>query len=366
MVEVTVFDYNNKLIENARVTLEVREQEGRQIFNLKFDPVRGSYVSPDVPAGLYLLKVEAKGYAPDDREVRVDPAGLQTIVILGTPGMPFLYRGEVKNPFQPLPEMIAVVLEPKTATKEVERILAAARNLNLAQVETGEQVRRQQVYVFRFAPNISDADKERISQELLGLGVVTTVGALIRFDKESLSLLTNELVVKFKSHVVIDEVPEIAKRFNMETLRRLPQAGNAFLFRMSGQASYAILNTAANLVESGMVEYAEPNLISTVVDDILNPSDFLFPMQWHLPLIHCPDAWQVINDNISPDFAFGSPNITIAVVDSGVELGNPDFIGTVSNGNSKSTRSSTFRTWQLATAGRSWHLLRRHGNRAGE
>ena len=169
------------------------------------------------------------------------------------------------------------------------------------------------------------------------------VGPLVRFDKESLSLLTNELVVKFKGHIVLDEVPEIAKRFNMETQRRLPQAGNAFLFRIPGSASYAILNVAAKLVESGMVEYAEPNLIHTVVEDTLNPSDFLFPMQWHLPLIHCPDAWQVINDNISPDYAFGNPNIMIAVVDSGVDVGNPDFTGTLSNGNLKVYQSFDFR-----------------------
>ena len=81
-VLVTVFDHNNKLIENARVRLEMQEQEDRQILNLKFDPDVGSYVSPDVPVGIILLKAEAKGYAPDEREVQVNPTGLQTIVIL--------------------------------------------------------------------------------------------------------------------------------------------------------------------------------------------------------------------------------------------------------------------------------------------
>src|SRR5262249_128327 len=58
-------------------------------------------------------------------------------------------------------------------------------------------------------------------------------------------------------------------------------------------------------------------------------------MQWHLPLIHCPDAWQAISDNIDPSFAFGSPNVVVAVVDSGVDVGNPDFTGTVSSGAAK-------------------------------
>jgi len=38
-----------------------------------------------------------------------------------------------------------------------------------------------------------------------------------------------------------------------------------------------MLEVAARLVDSGMVEYAEPNLVSTVVDDAINPTDFLYP-----------------------------------------------------------------------------------------
>src|SRR5262249_5443543 len=135
-------------------------------------------------------------------------------------------------------------------------------------------------------------------------------------------------------------------------LRRLPQAGNAFLFRLPGPVNYAMLEVAARLVESGLVVYAEPNLISTVVNDAINPTDFLYPMQWHLPLIHCPDAWQALKDNIALDFAFGSPNINGAVVDTGVDTGNPDFTGNVSNGNPKVYQVFDFKNMAADNANR--------------
>jgi subtilisin family serine protease len=334
-VQISVFDHTGKVLEKAKVTLEAREQPKARKHMLKYLAQMGCYEASDVEPGRYTVTAKAPGYSEDERPVQVDPAGLNTVVILGTPGLPFLYRGDVKTPFEPHEDLLAVALESRTAGQILAKVQEIAHSRKLSVVETGEQVQRQHVHVFRFAANASTAERERTAQELSGTEGVTAVGPLVRFDKGSLSLLTNELVVKFRTHVSVDQVPEISKRFSMVMRRRLPQAGNAYLFQLPGPVSYRMLETAAKLVESGLVEYAEPNLISTVVDDAINPTDFLYPMQWHLPLIHCPDAWQAINDNISPSFAFGSPTINIAVVDSGVDTGNPDFTGNVSNGSTK-------------------------------
>ncbi|HEU0094109.1 MAG TPA: S8 family serine peptidase [Vicinamibacteria bacterium] len=265
----------------------------------------------------------------------MDPAGLDTIVILGSPGLPFLYRGEVKVPFRSYRDLVAVSLKPGAAPAGTEQVIAVARRMKLELVEVGEQVRRQNVLAFRLQGEAAEGEVARVVEELQRVEGVAAAGSVVRMDRESLSFLTDELVVKFKSHVDLDAVPEIARRFELSTLRGLPQAGNAFLFRSSGPATYALLEVAARLVESGTVEYAEPNLVSTVVDDAINPTDFLSPMQWHLPLINCPDAWQVISDNFGAGFTFGSPNLNIAVVDSGVDVGNLDFSGAVSNGSPK-------------------------------
>ena len=61
-----------------------------------------------------------------------------------------------------------------------------------------------------------------------------------------------------------------------------------------------------------------------------------FDGMWHLPLIHCPEAWQALSDTMAPDVAFGSPDIVIAVVDiGGIQVTHPDFTGSVSNGKPK-------------------------------
>ncbi|MEO0116693.1 MAG: S8 family serine peptidase [candidate division WOR-3 bacterium] len=48
------------------------------------------------------------------------------------------------------------------------------------------------------------------------------------------------------------------------------------------------------------------------------PNDPLFGNQWHLPRMMCPEAW---------DFTTGDTNVTLVVIDQGVDYGHQDLIG---------------------------------------
>ncbi|MDP2662347.1 MAG: S8 family peptidase [Dehalococcoidia bacterium] len=74
------------------------------------------------------------------------------------------------------------------------------------------------------------------------------------------------------------------------------------------------LETAGSLGEQPGVEFAEPDYIVTAFDI---PNDPLFAFyQWNLRMIRASDAW---------DIQVGSPGITIAVLDTGVDLVHPDL-----------------------------------------
>lgn len=339
LVLVVVFDPDGNPLDTAQITLSPQDAEGG--YQLTFDPDRG-YVGRDIRPGLYRLRTEAEGYEADGRDVQVDPPGLTTVVILGEPGQPFLYRGAVKVPFRPRPELVGLSLEAGAGEGGRQRVWETAQRMQLSPVELSEQVSRQNVLVFAVPGAGEGGTLEGVINEFAHVEGVVAAGSVVRIDKESVSFLSGELVVKFKNHVDLDAVRQIGGRFKLSTLRALPQAGNAFLYRFPGAATYDLLQVAARLVESGDVEYAEPNLFSTAVDDAVNPTDFLYPMQWHLPLIHCPEAWQVIQDNFGAGLTFGSPDLHIAVVDSGVDVGNPDFTGTVSSGSPKVARAFDF------------------------
>ena len=86
---------------------------------------------------------------------------------------------------------------------------------------------------------------------------------------------------------------------------------------------------ASRLRSLGDIEYAEPRYVRTVSflpgkrtgntapmgsDEL--PNDPYFPLQWWLPYINAPAAW---------DLEMGDPSVVIADVDLGVDLDHPDL-----------------------------------------
>ena len=69
------------------------------------------------------------------------------------------------------------------------------------------------------------------------------------------------------------------------------------------------------------VGYVEPDYPVQALDTI--PNDPSFPNQYALQAIRAPQGW---------DISTGSPSVTIAIVDSGVDLGHPDLAGKLVQG----------------------------------
>ncbi|MDP7093396.1 MAG: S8 family serine peptidase, partial [Gammaproteobacteria bacterium] len=75
-----------------------------------------------------------------------------------------------------------------------------------------------------------------------------------------------------------------------------------------------------NLLTSGQADFAEPNFIRYPQ---FEPDDPGYEFQWHYPLINLPAAW---------DLTMGNPNISVAVIDTGVLLGHEDLNGQLVGG----------------------------------
>lgn len=334
-IKIQVFDFNNKRIQDAKV--ELTDQKERTTV-VPFNSKSGSYETTIITPGNYILKASLKEYSTESREISINAGENEELFILGLKGMPFYYRGNVKVPFEQLPNYLGIVLKDidnvDNLQKYKDRLNEIAKKHNLNPVKTGENIQKNGLFVYEFKSDVSEKGRQEIQESIKRNEFVFLCSPILKLFEQNATLLTDSIIVKFKGHVSKDQVSAIAKKYNLSLLRDIPYVGNAFQFVVREPVSYKILTLCEQLVKTGLVMYAEPDLWHTAEDDQINPTDWLFPEQWDHPIIDTPNAWQVLT-NINAARAFGDPDVIIAVVDSGIDAAHPAFAGNLTNGNPK-------------------------------
>jgi flagellar hook assembly protein FlgD len=138
---------------------------------------------------------------------------------------------------------------------------------------------------------------------------------------------SQELIIKFKASVSVLEKEKILNTFNVKEISNLNMGG----FSLVSVPKDTDLKELANvLLTNTQIEFVEPNyeVKSTYV-----PNDPGFSMQWHLNKIQSPKAW---------DTTRGATNISVAVIDGGVQTNHPDLTGKIINPYNAVTGGTTF------------------------
>jgi thermitase len=140
----------------------------------------------------------------------------------------------------------------------------------------------------------------------------------------AVELKAGEIIVKFKEGIPQASVQSLLLAENLSILDEMGQLGILLLSVPKGRE----LEKIEKLKRNPLVEYAEPNYMIQVASTIaaephcslrapdVFPNDPYFPSQWNLHKIRAPAAWQITT---------GSDRITVAFVDSGVDLDHPEL-----------------------------------------
>ncbi len=119
-----------------------------------------------------------------------------------------------------------------------------------------------------------------------------------------------EILVKFKPAVGQLSAQRALEARNLQVSGDIQSIGVLKVAVESGRE----LETIAALRQNPNVLYAEPNYIAYAFDTV--PDDPKYGSQWGLPQIKAPAAW---------DITTGGSDVTVAVVDTGIDLGHPDL-----------------------------------------
>ncbi|WP_027408454.1 S8 family peptidase [Anoxybacteroides tepidamans] len=119
----------------------------------------------------------------------------------------------------------------------------------------------------------------------------------------------NQITVRFKHVPAAPELRQIEKAIDGKIVRRM---NHIFVFESNMHTFERLEDYFADRAD---VDYAEPNYIY-LQNEVPNDSLYL-TYQWNLPAIQTEEGWR---------FSRGNKHVTIAVVDSGVDLNHPDLV----------------------------------------
>jgi len=125
-----------------------------------------------------------------------------------------------------------------------------------------------------------------------------------------------ELLLRFKPGASWRSGEKVLKDFGLEVLEEIPQ----IKVLVVSVPENALQRVKSALMRNPMVDFVEEN---AWVSPQVVPNDYYFSFQWHLSKIGAPDAWGI---------SVGSSNVTVAVLDSGVDPSHPDLAGKLLSG----------------------------------
>ena len=150
-------------------------------------------------------------------------------------------------------------------------------------------------------------------------------GKDIPIDNEvpKIAFVPGQVIVKLKSGYGMDDLLSLQSAA-VDSSRELPMG--YLLLDITG----GVLDACSEIGQKDYVDVVEPNYVRYLQ---FEPNDPSWNIQWNLKLSHAAEGW---------DFTTGNANVTVAVIDTGVDYNHPELINNLVDGKNFRTTSESY------------------------
>lgn len=231
----------------------------------------------------------------------------------------YYYVGNEKIKLNTIPDSFALKYKDTANSCSIERKLLDQPGL--VEVEERKNMSLNHLVIVTLPQTRNLTDVGATLRSLEEDKDVEFVVPVYRDPQSGLRLIaTNEITVKFKSDISEEAIKMLNETHGVEIVEKDPFVPNQYVLKVKdAKDTFAIAN---KYHQSDLTEFAEPNFFSEFKKDTIPYFE-----QWHL--INEGQDGGVAGEDIKAKGAWsltrGSPNITVAIIDDGIDIDHPDL-----------------------------------------
>ncbi len=378
-LEIVVFDGKGHPLEGAAVTLQ---SELLNEVSAAYDTVRQLYFFTDIAPGIYEVRTQLDQFETQTSRVQVHPKPTRHAFVMIPPNTPFIWRGRNRIPFAEDGKRIGVFLakdknflpgEPgniqlrdffdqlnvEIESYSINDSSAGWFDGNPFQLRDLEIDKKQtaSTLVEGLILRLKNSD-EGILENTLGQirdsQLFIVAGPIFLRNENSVSVFTGRIIIGFRLDATSDDREALIRQLDLEFVNNAAHIPNGVLVISASTVAYQINEITQNLLDSNLVDFAEPELAETPIANSIKPTDYLWSGAWDRILVGAELAWQQLSKKCGQTgCAYGNPEIIMAILDGlpsiNGKVEHVDFSGLVSNNSQKIYRLYDFRACAQTT-----------------
>jgi subtilisin family serine protease len=240
----------------------------------------------------------------------------------------FMYINGEKHYFAISPNKILVQFEKKTEMNMIEKTIQKNTSFRLSDISETD-------YKGLNIISFSNTDKTKIieleKQWKNKDGILYSAPVFIDENGIETAAMTNQVNIRLKQENDYPVLDRVITSYNIINVEKDEFDKSTYLLSIDYSSEKNAMQIANELYETGLFEYVEPNLLLFIKYET---NDTYFPQQWGLNNtgqysgisgidIKANQAWNITT---------GSPNIKVAILDSGIDLTHPDLVNNLLSG----------------------------------
>ncbi|NVK64988.1 MAG: S8 family serine peptidase [Flavobacteriales bacterium] len=337
-VKFRFFNANWKSLTSVEVKLRSnKSKESISTLIPTYDSESGLHIIENIPVGSYVVQAFSGDLCSHDYPLKVSNNNEIHEIHLGVDGGDFLTVGNQKIPFVRDVDNLGIVLKEGLSEERKEAFYERIKQFG---VNKPKESKKEKVNRRVELKNLkSSKSRKELKDLLIKDEVVSCMGPMIVDNEDAQIILNGFVYVEFEKDISIKDISKVVEQYSFKVVSKVVHSENTLLVEYIPPNDYEMINFINDLASHSSIRSVIPCTPLKATAFSVPPVGNMTGFQWHFDLLEMSEVWQVVKDKLGSHSKFGSADVTISVVDGGIETSDTPPVSGTSQGSTSAVHN---------------------------